>query len=222
LPAQKSAPVHDFHCGETKNDQAGLNTWSLNASKEVTLLEIGYERRLKFMKLLKWVRFTWDLTKLPLQDVGLPQHYQIAAATAGDEKSLRKVFSSSFLLDPTWNSAIGVVMQTIQSRLDAAFASDKYTCLALRHGPRIIGAVLLGLNENVEDQLSLGPSILTEYRNRGFGTRLLQSSLIWLREAGLTRASGMALDYAPVAKFLYPKFDGVITQAEPAALVAAA
>lgn len=172
------------------------------------------------MKLLKWVRFTWDLTKLPSQEVRLPLHYEIAAVSAEDEKPLRKVFSSSFLLDPTWNSAIGEVMQTIQSRLDAAIASDKYTCLALRHGPRIIGAVLLGLNEDAEDQLSLGPSILPEYRNRGFGTRLLESSLIWLREAGLTRASGMALDYAPVSKFLYPKFDGIATCAERAVVLA--
>jgi GNAT superfamily N-acetyltransferase len=172
------------------------------------------------MKLLKWVRFTWDLTKLPSQDVRLPQHYEIAATTAEDEKLLRKVFSSSFLLDPSWNSAIGEAMQIIQSRLDAALASDQFTCLALRHGPRIIGAVLLGLDENAEDQLSLGPSILPEYRNRGFGTRLLESSLIWLREAGLTNASGMALDYAPVAKFLYPKFDGMIVRAETPELLA--
>ncbi len=171
------------------------------------------------MKLLRWVRFTWDLTSLPSPDVRLPQHYEIAATAAEDEQLLRKVFSSAFLLDPSWNSAIGEVMQTIQSRLDAALASDKYTCLALRHGPRIIGAALLGLNEDAEDQLSLGPSILPEYRNRGLGTRLLESSLIWLREAGLTCASGRALDYAPAAKFLYPKFNGVIARAETAALL---
>ena len=131
----------------------------------------------QFMKLLKWIRFTWDLTKLPVSDVALPQHYAIAPAGAEDEQGLRKVFSSSFLLDPSWSFAIGEVMQTIQSRLDVALASDKFICLALRHGTRIIGAAVLALDENTEDQLAPGPSILMEYRNRGLGTCLLQSSL---------------------------------------------
>jgi hypothetical protein len=173
------------------------------------------------MKLLKWIRFTWDLTKLPVSDAALPQHYAIAPASAEDEQGLRKVFSSSFLLDPSWSFAIGEVMQTIQSRLDVALASDKFMCLALRHGTRIIGAAVLALDENTEDQLAPGPSILMEYRNRGLGTCLLQSSLLRLRESGLTHASGSALNYAPVAKFLYPKFGGVVARAESVALLAA-
>jgi hypothetical protein len=175
----------------------------------------------QFMKLLKWVRFTWDLTKLPVSDAALPSHYAIAPAGAEDEQALRKVFSSSFLLDPTWSPAIGEVMQTIQSRLDVALASDKYTCLALRHGSRIIGAAVLALDETAEDQLVPGPSILIEYRNRGFGTHLLQRSLLWLRESGLTRASGTALDYAPAAKFLYPKFEGRMERVDNGSLLAA-
>jgi hypothetical protein len=173
------------------------------------------------MKLLKWIRFTWDLTKLPVSDAALPQHYAIAPAGAEDEQGLRKVFSSSFLLDPTWSPAIGEVMQTIQARLDVALVSDKFICLALRHGTRIIGATVLALDENTEDQLAPGPSILMEYRNRGLGTCLLQRSLLALRESGLTRASGITLNYAPVAKFLYPKFGGVVVRAESAALLAA-
>ena len=53
--------------------------------------------------------------------------------------ALRKVISSSFLLDPAWNPAIGEVMRSIQSRLDAVLADANQTCLALRHGQRIIG-----------------------------------------------------------------------------------
>jgi GNAT superfamily N-acetyltransferase len=173
------------------------------------------------MKLLKWVRFTWDLTKFTSPEVQLPAHYRIAPATVEDEMALRKVFSSSFLLDPTWNPAIGHVMQTIQSRLDAALASANCTCLALRHGTRIIGAAVLDPDPNSEDQLLPGPSISVEYRNRGFGTLLLKSSLLWLRETGLTRASALSLDYAPAAKFLYPKFSGVSRVAERMTLLAA-
>jgi ribosomal protein S18 acetylase RimI-like enzyme len=46
-----------------------------------------------------------------------------------------------------------------------------------------------------------------EYRNRGFGTRLLEQALTRLREAGITQASGVAKENVPVSKFLYPKFN---------------
>jgi hypothetical protein len=163
------------------------------------------------MKLLNWIRFTWDLTKLPSVGLQLPEHYQVAPATGDDEKELRKVFSSSFLLDPTWNPAIGEAMQTIQSWLDSAFASDTSTCLALRHGVRIIGAAVLSLDPAADNHLAPGPCILTEYRNRSFGTRLLENSLKLLRDAGLARATAIAPDHAPVAKFLYPKCNALVT-----------
>jgi len=173
------------------------------------------------MKLINWTRFTWDLTKLPLVDAKLPEHYRIAPATNNDEKELRKVFSSSFLLDPAWNPAIGETMQTIQAWLDRAFACENTTCLALRHGVRIIGAAVPSLDPDTDSHFAPGPCILMEYRNRGFGTRLLESSLKILRDAGLTHATGIAPERAPVAKFLYPKFGGAAEPVDVARLLAA-
>jgi len=173
------------------------------------------------MKLLKWVQFTWDLGKIPATAGVLPAHYKISPATGEDEMALRKVISSSFLLDPAWNSAIGEVMRSIQSRLDAALADDTQTCLALRHGQRIIGAAVLHPDVTAMEHLSIGPSILAEYRNRGFGTCLLEASLAWLRDAGLNRASAMSPDYVPVTKFLYTKLGGAAVRVEPNVLLAA-
>ncbi|HEY2124999.1 MAG TPA: GNAT family N-acetyltransferase [Chthoniobacterales bacterium] len=173
------------------------------------------------MKLIKWVQFTWDLGKIPAGAGDLPGHYRISPATADDGMALRKVFSSSFLLDPAWNPAISEVMRTIQLRLDAALPSETQSCLALRHGQRIIGAALLHPDSAAAEHLVIGPSILAEYRNRGFGTLLLRASLIWLREAGLNRAAAMAPDYVPVTKFLYPKFGGILAPVQPTVLLAA-
>jgi len=173
------------------------------------------------MKPLSWVRFSWDLTKLPLVPFQLPDHYEISRAGKDDDQELRKVFSSSFLLDPIWNPAIGEVMRKVQSWLDRAFNSENNPCLALRHGSRIIGATVLSLDPNADNHLAPGPSVLMEYRNRGFGTRLLQSSLDLLREAGLTRATGIARDVALATKFLYPKFDGRIELIDNRTLLAA-
>jgi GNAT superfamily N-acetyltransferase len=172
------------------------------------------------MKLLKWVRFTWNLMELSSSNLPLPAHYQIAPVTPEDERELRKVYSSSFLLDPIWNPVIGEVMHGIQSRLDNIFPSANSTssansaCLALRHGARIIGAAVLSLESDAEDHLAPGPCILTEYRNRGFGTLLLAHSLRLLREAGLARATSLAPDYVPASKFLYPKFNSVLSPVE--------
>lgn len=175
----------------------------------------------RFMKLLGWVRFTWDLTKLPPLTSELPEHYLIGPATNDDHLVLRKVFSSSLMLDPVWNPAIGDIMQIVNAWLDQAIGSDLTTCLVLRHGHRIIGASILSLDPEAENHLAPGPSILMEYRNRGLGTCLFDRSLEALREAGLVRARGIARENAPVARFLYPKFGGVIEPADLTPLLAA-
>jgi GNAT superfamily N-acetyltransferase len=104
-------------------------------------------------------------------------------------------------------------MHSLQSWLDRAFVAEENTCLALRHGSRIIGASVLCLDPAAENHFAPGPCILMEYRNRGFGTRLLQTSLQLLRDSGLSRASGLARELSPVAKFLYPKYNGVAAPA---------
>jgi len=159
------------------------------------------------MKLSNWIRFTWDLTKLPTFETTLPEHYEIGPATAEDEMELRKIISSSFVLDPMWNPELQEVTEKIEAWLERAFASPDCLFLALRHGTRIIGASVLCTQADVDMHLIPGPCISTEYRNRGFGTRLLEKTLTRLREAGLTQAVGVAKENVPVSKFLYPKFN---------------
>ena len=168
------------------------------------------------MKLLKWVRFSWELANVPAEAGEVPAHYTISPASAEDEMALRKVFSTGFLLDPAWNPAISEVMQTIQSRIDAALRTGDRTFLALRHGSRIIGAALLHPDAAADEQFAIGPTVLSEYRNRGFGTLLLAASLRWLHDAGLTRAAAMGPEAVPVTRFLYPKFDSVAVAQSPA------
>src|SRR4029078_250598 len=83
------------------------------------------------MKLLNWVRFTWDLNVMSSGPVDLPSHYQITPATSEDEKAVRKVLSCSFLLDPAWNPAIGEVMHSLQSWLDTPLIDERNKQLRL-------------------------------------------------------------------------------------------
>src|SRR5256714_14546044 len=159
------------------------------------------------MKLSNWIRFTWDLTQLPSFDNPLPDHYEIGPATAEDEKELRKIISSSFVLDPMWSPELQEVTEKIESWLERAFASPACSLLALRHGTRIIGASVISFEAEADMHLIPAPCVSMEYRTSGFGTRILEPALSRLREAGLREAAGVAKQNLPVSKFLYPKFN---------------
>ena len=159
------------------------------------------------MKSINWIQFCWDLTALSQPKTELPEHYQISIATSDDEKEFRRVISSSFTLDATWNPTTKEVTKTIDGWLDEASGTDASVHLALRHGARIIGAAVVCVDPAAQNHLSPGPCILMEYRNRGFGTCLLERSLATLRDRGLTRACAIAKSNSPVTKFLYTKFN---------------
>lgn len=174
------------------------------------------------MKPSNWIQFTWDLAALPRFESELPEHYQITVVSQDDEKELRKVVSSSFTLDPTWNSTMKEVTQTIEGWLDRASETEGSVFLALRHGLRIIGAAVVSLDAASENHLSPGPCILMEYRNRGFGTRLLERSLTAMRDAGLPLGRAVGTENSPVSKFLYTKFNSTQIPYDFAPIVVAA
>ena len=173
------------------------------------------------MKLSNWIRFTWDLTQLPTFENALPEHYEIGPASTEDEKELRKIISSSFVLDPMWSPELQDVTEKIESWLERAFASPACSFLALRHGTRIIGAAVISTEAEADMHLIPGPCVSMEYRNRGFGTRLLEQALSRLREAGLPAAAGVAKENLPVSKFLYPKFNATSSPYDSTPLVPA-
>lgn len=160
------------------------------------------------MQVLHWIRFTWDLANVPESFPELPEHYQLAPAAEADEKEMRDVIARAFTLDPAWNPALQETLQTMNGWLDHARDRETSVRLALRHGARIIGAAVLSLDPGAAFHLAPGPCVSMEYRNRGFGTHLLEHSLATLRAAGLNQASAVARMPSPVARFLYPKFHG--------------
>jgi hypothetical protein len=131
------------------------------------------------------------------------------------------VITTSFVLDPAWSAAMHDLKQNIDAWLSRGFEQEQAACIALRHGTRIIGAAVLSLDRNAENHLAPGPCVLMEYRNRTFGTQLLAYSLRALADAGLTHAAALAEENAPVAKFLYTKFNSVATPANFTPLLAA-
>ena len=164
------------------------------------------------MRLVQWVRFTWDLDTLLDLNPGLPEHYHFTIAGAPDEKELRAVIARSFAHDTSWGGATHEVRAMVEGWLESAFDPlAKTVALALCHGTRIIGTTILVPDSIAEDQFAPGPCVQMEYRTRGLGTALLAEGLRRLQDAGLSRATTIARSNGPVARFLYPKFDGMVT-----------
>ena len=124
---------------------------------------------------------------------------------------MRALLARSFAHDTSWSDAIHDVRIMVDGWLDQTFAPEgNNLCLALRHGVRIIGAAIVVPDPAAEDHLAPGPCVQLEYRNRGLGTALLAEALRQLQKSGLHRALATARSNGPVARFLYPKFNGTL------------
>src|SRR3954470_22801636 len=173
------------------------------------------------MTLVRWKRFTWNLEKAPPRGAATLPSFQIKGAGDDDERAACAVIMNALSLDFGWGDVFKNFRVTIESQLSAAFDRTPIPVIVVRHGQRIIAASLLTTEPDAESHLLSGPCVLSEYRNRGIGSALLQESLLSLREAGLTRAHGICLDRSAVEKFVYRKFGSVSEpcEFEPAALV---
>jgi len=161
---------------------------------------------------ISWLRFEWDLKKLPAAEIVIPPSYVLRAVEKDDEAVIQKVTASAFSMDTGWGDTQKIIVERMRVNTGLAFEKDgKGGCVVLQHGSRIIGSSVLRFDQEADNHLTTGPCILHEYRSRGLGSLLLQASLLALREAGLTRAFGMAPEKTAAARFIYPKFGGVAT-----------
>ena len=163
------------------------------------------------MKLVRWLRFSWDLSKLPAEENPLEARYRIRVATKEEEPVVRNVIQSAFTLDMNWNDSPKNLRVSFDEQLNEAFQGKQSFCLVVTHGTRIIAASLVLASNEADSQLISGPCVLNEYRNRGFGTALLKASLNALREAGFTSAHAVSKANVPVARFVYTKFQSTST-----------
>lgn len=158
------------------------------------------------MKLVRWKRFTWDLTKLPALENTLPPHFIFREASREEVKVVSTVVMTSFSLDSAWSDVLKVFRDRLEMQLELAFQRESSPAIVVSHGTRIIGASVLSTEIDADSHLVSGPCVLSEYCNRGLGTALLHQSLRQLRHAGLDRAAAITKENVPACKFVYPKF----------------
>jgi len=171
------------------------------------------------MKPLDWVEFRWDLAASSPAALALPEHYRIEEAVAEDEDEIRKVVARALTLDPTWSADLDRVVSVVDEWVARAFTGGHP--IALRHGQRIIGCVIVSEDPAAPGNLAPGPCVSIEYRNRGFGSQLLAAALEFLRGKGGTHAIAVTRASANAARSLYAKFGGVAEVADAERLLAA-
>jgi N-acetylglutamate synthase-like GNAT family acetyltransferase len=158
------------------------------------------------MKLVRWKRFTWNLTTLAPLAHKMPESLQVRPASRDEEKDVTPLVIRAFTLDSTWGDTLKIFRERLELGMHAAFHREDVPAIVVVHGSRIIAASVLSTEEDAESHLLTGPCVLPEYTNRGTGSALLHFSLVQLREAGLTTAHAVTKDNVPAAKFVYSKF----------------
>jgi ribosomal protein S18 acetylase RimI-like enzyme len=158
------------------------------------------------MKLVRWKRFTWDLTKLSPLANPLPANFAFREAPREDAKVVINTVMTSFMLDSAWSDVLNLFRDRLEMQLDLAFQRESLPAIVITHGVRIIAASVISTEIDGESNLISGPCVLSEYGNRGLGTALLLQSLRMLRKAGLDRAAAITKESVTACKFVYPKF----------------
>lgn len=158
------------------------------------------------MKLVRWVRFTWELEKLPAEKPPLSPRYQISAASPELHQELRQLVLSAFHLDVSWNDAPKGFHTLLESHLAALFEKQEMAALVVTHGKRVVCASVFSTAADAPNHLLTGPCLLREYSNRGLGAAMLYHTLAALKDAGLSSAHGITKTNTTAAKFVYSKF----------------
>lgn len=168
------------------------------------------------MKLVRWLRFSWEVSKVPESQPLPDPRSSVRQAVRTDLQPVHDVLMSAFTLDSDWNDTLHSLRDVFEEQLETAFDLKDIPVLILYRGNRAVGASVLSYQPDAESHLISGPAIVNEYRNRGLGAALLHASLLALREIGLTKVHAITKENVPTAKFLYPKFQSTVAPYEMA------
>jgi predicted N-acetyltransferase YhbS len=154
-----------------------------------------------------WMRTTWQTPLLP--DLASEAASGIRLATKDEAQKVTEVILNSLSMDSAWNDSFVKVEQYLKDAVMRLFHQDEGFCLVIPKGNRFIAASLMDATSESPIHLVSGPVVLTEYHNRGIGSRLLQSSLAALRDRGLSTVRGVTRINTTAGRHLYAKFGGV-------------
>lgn len=156
-----------------------------------------------------WLKFTWRLGGIGELAEGALGGFVLRAALAEEEGRVLEVLAKSTALDSSLGEGGRILQQYFAELAPRIWRQKRRESLVVLHGERVIGASVFFLDAGEPYQLASGPCVLSEYRNRGLGTALLQATLLELQRVGMEVAHGICRQHSTLAKYLYPKFGGV-------------
>ena len=139
------------------------------------------------MKLVRWMRFTWDLAKLPAVKGELESHYHIRVATHDDEKSVRSVISSAFSIDMNWSDTVKSLRDHFEAQVDRVFVEKEVPCIVVSHGARVIGASALDTSRKQTTTLYPARVFLVNIATAAWAPRFCASRCNYCVKPGWTR-----------------------------------
>lgn len=156
----------------------------------------------------QWLRFSWDLKKLPEYPYSLENNLKIVEGYETEFEKVWEAVDRAYSTDSGWNIGVTRQLEELQPILRKGMAEKRHVNIALVHGPRIIGLSILDPKAEQRPQFVSGVCVLNEYRSRSLGSVLLYQSLKFLADNGLEQAAAYSKDKLTASKYLYPKFGG--------------
>ena len=112
------------------------------------------------MMTISWLRFEWDLKKIPADELNVPSPFILSRAQKDDQDAVQKVATNAFSMDTGWSDIQKIFAETILRNVRAGFENDAPGCVIVQHGSRIIGASIVNPSVGAENHLTTGPCVL--------------------------------------------------------------
>jgi ribosomal protein S18 acetylase RimI-like enzyme len=161
---------------------------------------------LKVMFRPEWIKFTWDLAKLPAFEKKLGPNMEIRPGLPSEKDKIWTAVERSYQAEQGWGillpSRLKELKELVYKGLDEGFLE----VLVLEDGKRIVGASGMIVQADTPRQLATGICVTEEYRCRGFGAAVLYQSLKFLAEKKVEHAAVVTRSNVAAHKYLYEKF----------------
>jgi N-acetylglutamate synthase-like GNAT family acetyltransferase len=155
----------------------------------------------------QWIRFSWDLKKLPAE---APPHevksVELRKAEPDDAHAVWTFLERAFATEQAWGMTLKERMKHLKDAVFQGIEEKNVEYWLLEHGKKIVAGTGLLLDAGAPMQLISGICVMEEYRCRGLGTWLLHAGLKRMADAGLASAAVVTRSNTHAARYLYPKF----------------
>ncbi|NJK91467.1 MAG: GNAT family N-acetyltransferase [Blastochloris sp.] len=154
----------------------------------------------------EWIKFTWDLTKLPSEGNKLGPNLEIRSGQPAEKDKIWTAIERSYQAEQGWGIILPDRLKELKDLTYKGLEEGFLEVLVLEDGKRIVGASGLVASPECPRQLATGVCITEEYRCRGLGEELLYQSLKFLAGKKLEHAAVVTRSNVAAHKYLYPKF----------------